>query len=163
MYRGKLFAFLRHEHSLLAEWEGLVHQSKQSSGIWKHWHLTLPWAMTYYMTLLSLYFPICKNGFVNPQQSTFPRQFTNMQSSTFSSLLLTCLALWTAAGRDAKETMPRAESHNIIPPWNMTTEKIMNRGILMHCCIFSLLLAWSLQPCCLWHSCWSNPSRSTFA
>lgn len=160
MYRCKLFSFLRQEHSHLAEWEVLVHQSKQSSGSWKH--LMLPWAMTYYTTLLSLYFPICKNGFVNPQQSTFPKLFTNMQSGTFSSLLLTCLALWTAVGCDTKETMPQAESHNIIPPWNMTSEKIMNRRILMHCCIFSLLLSWSLQPCCLWHSCWSNPSRITF-
>lgn len=87
--------------SLLAEWEGLVHQPKHSSGTQKRWHLSLPWAQTYRMTLsrmLCLYFPICKNGFMNPQQSTFPKLFTNMQGGHFSSLLLTCLASWAAVG-----------------------------------------------------------------
>lgn len=39
--------------------------------------------------MLSLYFPLCKNGFMDSQQPTFPRVFTNMQSGNFSCLLLT--------------------------------------------------------------------------
>lgn len=100
-----------------------------------------------------------------------------LSNPPFQDCLLTCRAVifpvycsldlphelaWAAGRNDAKEPLPQADPHNIIPPWNMTSEEILNPRILMCCYIFSLLSALSLQSCCLQHGCCSNPSRITF-
>lgn len=79
-----------------------------------------------------------------------------LSNPPFQDCLLTCRAVifpvycsldllheleWAVGCNDAKETLPQAEPHNIIPPWNTTSEEISNTRILMHCYIFSLLSA----------------------
>lgn len=79
-----------------------------------------------------------------------------LSNPPFQDCLLTCRAVffpvycsldslheleWAAGCNDAKETLPQADPHNKIPPWNMTSQEISNTEILMHCYIFSLLSA----------------------
>lgn len=142
--------------SLLAEREGLLHYSEHGSGSQKCWHLSLPWAMTLQHDLVpdapALIFPSVKMG------------LWTLRDPLLKDCLLTCRAVifpvycwldllhdleWAAGCNDAKETLPQADAHNIIPPWNAASEEISNTRILTHGYIFSLLPDLNLQSCCL--------------